>query len=398
MRLVHLSDLHLGFRQYQRLTPGGINQREADVAATATRAIDQIIAVAPQLIVVGGDIFHSVRPSNPAIVHAFRAFSRLQEALPATPIVMVAGNHDAPRTTDTGCILKLFREVGIHVADTRSELFTFPSLSLAVLAVPDVPGIDRPPMLPAEGFAHNVLLLHGEVEGAMPAAAAAMDRAAIEIPIKELNTERWSYVALGHYHVHREVAPHSYYSGSIDYTSTNPWGELQEERERGLPGKGFIEYDLSTGTHQFHAVRSERQLLDLEPIDASGMGAGEVNAAVQARVATARGGIDDRVVRLLVRNIARHVARELDHAAMRDYRRRAMHFHLDTRRPEPLARHGAGGGAPGRRASLADMVTERLRERSLQPGIDRDALLALGLEYLKQAEEAVSAAMPMVDG
>ena len=34
MRLVHLSDLHLGYRQYQRLTPGGINQREADVAAT----------------------------------------------------------------------------------------------------------------------------------------------------------------------------------------------------------------------------------------------------------------------------------------------------------------------------------------------------------------------------
>ena len=34
MRLVHLSDLHLGYRQYQRLTPGGVNQREADVATT----------------------------------------------------------------------------------------------------------------------------------------------------------------------------------------------------------------------------------------------------------------------------------------------------------------------------------------------------------------------------
>ena len=52
MRLVHLSDLHLGFRQYQRLTPTGINQREADVAATASRAVAQIIACAPDLIVV----------------------------------------------------------------------------------------------------------------------------------------------------------------------------------------------------------------------------------------------------------------------------------------------------------------------------------------------------------
>jgi hypothetical protein len=32
LRLVHLADLHLGYRQYQRLTPRGINQREADVA------------------------------------------------------------------------------------------------------------------------------------------------------------------------------------------------------------------------------------------------------------------------------------------------------------------------------------------------------------------------------
>ena len=33
MRLVHLSDLHLGYRQFQRQTAAGINQREADVAA-----------------------------------------------------------------------------------------------------------------------------------------------------------------------------------------------------------------------------------------------------------------------------------------------------------------------------------------------------------------------------
>ena len=71
MRLIHFSDLHLGFRQYQRLTPSGINQREADVAGTVQRAIAQIIACAPDVIVIGGDIFHSVRPSNPAILHAF---------------------------------------------------------------------------------------------------------------------------------------------------------------------------------------------------------------------------------------------------------------------------------------------------------------------------------------
>ena len=55
---------------------------------------------------------------------------------------------------------------------------------------------------------------------------------------KELGAENWDYVALGHYHVYRSVAPNAFYSGSLDYTSTNPWGELAEERELGIQGKG----------------------------------------------------------------------------------------------------------------------------------------------------------------
>ena len=397
MRLIHFSDLHLGFRQYQRLTPSGINQREADVAGTVQRAIVQVIACAPDVIVIGGDIFHSVRPSNPAILHAFRAFSALRDQLPDTPIIMVAGNHDAPRTTETGCILRLFREIGVHVADSKAELFTFPTRSLAVLAVPDVPGIDRPPLTPPDGFEHRVLVMHGEIAGMLPAHAAPADRAAIEIPAADLHADQWSYVALGHYHVYREVATRAYYSGSIDYTSSNPWGELREEHDSGVPGKGFIEQDLSTGAHRFHPVTPSRPLLDLEPIDASGMGATELDAALRSRVDTARNGIDDRVVRATVRNVPRHIVRELDHAALREYRKRAMHFHLDTRRPEPLVKRRSGDGGPGRRATLPEILAERLAERTLPPGIEREPLITLGMRYLQLAEEAVTAAMPVVE-
>lgn len=397
MRLVHLSDLHLGFRQYQRLTPGGINQREADVGDTFQRAMMQIAELEPDVIVVGGDVFHTVRPSNPAILRAFRVFSALRDRLPDTPVIMVAGNHDAPRTTETGCILRLFRELGVHVADSKAELFTFPTRSLAVLAVPDVPGMDRPVLRPPEGFKHNVLLMHGEIEGMLPAHLAPADRAAIEVPIKSLHVEEWSYVALGHYHVYREVAPHSYYSGSLDYTSSNPWGELKEERENRIPGKGFIEHDLQTGAHRFHPVTPSRPLLDLDPIDASDMGAPEIDSALRARVDSVAGGIDDRVVRAVVRNVPRHIVRELDHAALREYRRRAMHFHLDTRRPEPLRRKSSGEGAPGRRATLPELVQERLQERVLPSDLDRNTLVTMGLRYLQQAEDAASAAMPVVD-
>lgn len=392
MRLVHLADLHLGFRQYQRLTAAGINQREADVGTTVARAIDAVIAQRPDAIVVAGDVFHAVRPSNSAILHAYRMFLRLRAELPEAAIVMVAGNHDAPRTTDAGCILRLFREIGIQVADARAELFTYPALSLAVLAVPDVPGIERPELLPPAGFQHNVLLMHGEIEGVLPAHFAPSDRAAIEIPVAELHAEQWNYVALGHYHVNREVATHTHYSGSIDYTSTNPWGELHEERERGVPGKGFIEHDLVTHAHRFHPIVPARPLRDLEPIDGEGLSAAELDLAIAKRIVEVPGEIDNAIVRLVLRNVPRHVARELDQVALREYKRRALHFQLDARKPDPVTVRRSGG-APGRRATLEEMVAERLRDRVLPAGVEREQLVTMGLRYLAEAEESAGASL-----
>ena len=188
---------------------------------------------------IAGDVFHTVRPSNPAILHAFRQFTRLRAALPDALVVMVAGNHDAPRTTETGCILRLFRELGIHVVDDGAAA---PLLSRArparILAVPDVPGT-RPALRPTRRARYNVLLLHGEVEGMLP------EHAMPQRPRGDRDHARGarrraagSYVALGHYHVYREIAPNAYYSGSIDYTSANAWGELVRGARARLAGQG----------------------------------------------------------------------------------------------------------------------------------------------------------------
>lgn len=398
MRVAHLADLHLGFRQYLRQTPGGINQREADVTATLHRAIAQVIDCRPDLVVVAGDVFHTVRPSNTAILDAFRAFSALREALPATPLVMVAGNHDAPRTAETGCILQLFREIGVHVADAKAETFAFPERDCVVLAVPDVPGIERPPLVPPPDVRHRVLLLHGEIEGMLPEHAAASDRATIEIPVAALHADTWSYVALGHYHVHRAVAPNAWYSGSIDYTSSNPWGELREEFDTHVPGKGFVMHDLATGTHEFHPIAATRTLVDLPRIDAASLTAQELDARIAAIVARVDGGIDDRIVRLVVTNAPRSILRELDAAALRDYRARALHFNLDARRPVPRAARAGEEGAVAPRRTLTMLVADHLRDCALPGGVDRDAFLLRGMQYLQDAEDAAAAALPVADG
>ncbi len=82
MRIAHLADLHLGFRAYHRVTPRGINVREADVADAFRRAVARVCDLRPDLVLVAGDIFHTVRPSNTAIAEAFRHFSILTERLP----------------------------------------------------------------------------------------------------------------------------------------------------------------------------------------------------------------------------------------------------------------------------------------------------------------------------
>jgi DNA repair exonuclease SbcCD nuclease subunit len=310
---------------------------------------------------------------------------------------MVAGNHDAPKTSETGCILRLFLELGIHVVDSEPQRLAFPDRDLSILAVPDVPGMARVALTPDPAARHNVLLLHGEVEGMLPKHAAPIDRAPMEISKEELGAAQWSYVALGHYHVYREIAPNAYYSGSVDYTSANAWGELVEERAAGIAGKGIIEHDLATGAHAFHPLPPARPLVDLPPLVAKGMTAAELDTAIRDSVQRVDGGIDERIVRLVVRDVPRHVARELDHKALREYKRRALHFHLDTRRPEIL--RTSMSGAPGRRPSLAETVREKLSTRLLSSDIDREALVALGLRYLEEADAvSVTTSATSADG
>lgn len=393
MRLVHFSDVHLGIRQYQRTNSNGLNQREADVALAFTRAVDKAIALVPDLVVIAGDIFHTVRPTNPALLHAFRQCQRLTTELPNALVVMVAGNHDLPRSTETVCILTLFAQLGIQVVHRGPERLSFPERELSILAVPDVHGV-APPSLDTDASARwNVLVLHGEVEGVIPLHAAPVDRATSGYTPADLAAAPWDYVALGHYHVYQRISQqaNAWYSGSLEYTSPNVWGELREEKQQKLPGKGIIEHDLATGKHKFHPIAAARPLIDLPVVNARGLSAESVDVAIRNTIERSRVPIDDAIVRLVIDDIPRHVARELDHAALREYRRRTLHFHLDCRRPEPI-RLSAVSGAPGRRPSLAETLRDRLHARPLESNVDREALVRLGLKYLRDAEEVVAPA------
>ncbi len=392
MKLAHIADPHLGIRQYHRQTPAGINQREADVAHAFRLAVEGVIAARPDAVVVAGDLFHSVRPTNAAIVFAFRQFQRLREALPDAPIVLIAGNHDTPRSTETGSILRLFEELGVDVATDEARRLVYPALDLSVLAVPHqaLVGGTRPSLRPDGTERHRVLVLHGEIEGVYPFDRSAAEYGGALLGLEELAPAEWSYVALGHYHVQHEVAPRVWYAGSLEYVSPNVWGELIDETDHGLSAKGWLLADLDRNTVERRELPLARAILDLEPIEAAGLAAAAVSALIAERVRAVPGGIADRIVRLRVWNIPRHVARELDHAGIRALKSAALHFQLDLRRPE--MHRTVGMGAPGRRQTLPELVRSYLERRPLPAELDREAFMRLGESLMDAVERDLAGA------
>lgn len=390
MKLAHIADPHLGARQYHRQTPNGINQREADVAQAFRAAVDGVIAARPDVVVVAGDLFHSVRPTNAAIVFAFLQLQRLREALPEAPIVLVAGNHDTPRSTETGSILRLFAELGVEVAAEESRRLVFPRLDLSLLAVPHpaLVAAERPVLRPEGGARRQVLVLHGEIEGVLPYDRSAVDYGGALVAPGELHADEWTYIALGHYHVTHEVAPHTWYAGALEYVSPNVWGELADEQAHGLVGKGWLLVDLDTGAVERRPVPAARAVLDLEPIRAEGLLAAEVDRLIAARIAAVPDGVRDRIVRLRVYDVPRHVARELDHAAIRALKAEALHFHLDLRRPE--TERMVGVGSPGRRQTLPELLADYLARRPLPADVDRESFVRKGVELLDAVERDVA--------
>lgn len=375
LRIAHLADLHVGFRAFDRDAPGGGNQREADVAEALRRVIDGVIAAAPELVLIAGDVFHSVRPTNQAILRLFAELQRLRTALPAAPVVMIAGDHDAPRSSDGSSILGLYRALGVHVVERGVERVEVAGLS--VLCVPKAYAAFYRAWKPGAGFdgamgAADVLLLHGEVRH-VPGAQLEADF---------LDAGGFEYVALGHYHVAMRVGDRAWYAGSLDYTSTDPWDELRAQERLGVAGKGWLLAEVD-GLHEprvtFQPIEPPRRFVDLAVLDGDGMGAAELDAAIGRALEGA--GVDGAVARFRIGNVSRATQRVLDHAALRRWKARALHLALEFGRPAADGLADAEARAV-RRRRLEHLVDDYLAGLGLPGDVDRAELRKLGQEYL----------------
>ncbi len=330
MTLAHLSDTHLGFRAYGRTTPAGYNQREADVMETFTACLNAIAERDPDVVVHSGDLFHVVRPTNATIVAAYHALRDLQRRRGGKPFLLIGGNHDTPRTAESGNILRLFSTLpGVHLAAHAAEVLDFPELDFEALCVPFPAlgmGVEYVPTL---GRRYSLLTLHGMASQALP------DHA--QFDVEQTRHDRWSYVALGDYHVFQPYGANVCYSGSTDFTSSNIWEEIKAP-------KGWVWFDTDRGQLELVPL-ANRLVIDLPPIDASGLTPEEIEARMRENAVWSPDELP--VVRQRIVNVHPRVRGKIPRAPIREFSARALSYQVHIQPPLPDSEEAQCQGGRG---------------------------------------------------
>lgn len=372
MTLAHLSDTHLGFRSYPRTTPAGFNQREQDVLDSFRSCLSAIAERDPDVVVHAGDMFHVVRPSNATIVGAYQAVDMLQRQRKGKPFVLIGGNHDTPRMADSGNILRLFEGIpGVILRSTEAEFVSSPALDeidLEVLCVPsrglDVKG--RPTFEPTGSRKYSLLVLHGMTSEALPQHG--------QLEVSQTRADRWTYVALGDYHVRHSYAANVCYSGSTDFTTTNIWDEA------AVP-KSWVWFDTESPPLEFMPIDGLRTVLDLDEIDAATMTPEDLDTALSL---AASWDEEMPIVRQRVKNVFPEVRAKLKLDVQREIATRALHYHLVTSAPERDSDSPSSGPAA---ATIEESWSQHIDGIGLPANIDRPALKSLGLGLLEEVKD-----------
>lgn len=223
--LIHFSDTHLGYQAYDRVSSDGINAREQDVYDAFERVIDRILELRPEAVIHSGDFFHRPSPSNRALTFGLEQLRRLSRA--GIPMVVIAGNHETPKTIYNSPILRALRTIdGVHpFFGDQYEHVTFGEVTIH-----GVPHINDNRLLlnALEGMQalpgkFNILMLHTSLGKRF-----LMEEYGEQVFPAEFESKlsQFQYIALGHWHNYQaiDVHPCAWYAGSVERLSDTEIG------------------------------------------------------------------------------------------------------------------------------------------------------------------------------
>ena len=378
MKIVHLADTHLGFRQLHRVNNAGRNEREQDVYDAFERAIDKIVELRPAAVVHAGDLFDSYHPSSAALGVALDGLGRLRDE--QIPVVVIAGNHSSPRVAVAEHIFGVLERFGgAHMIYSGTDVVRLgESKQLAVHAIahdnePERLAASLRAARPDPGARFNVLVAHigldglGQVVGSEAGAVTLSGEALAD-------AGEFDYIALGHLHKLAGVRDNAAYAGSLERLS---WAD-----DAAL--KGMLEIDLvadrfSADYLRVHAIEG-RRFITLDPIDAA-----TITHSLSDAIITSAHGVElnGAMVRLAVRNVSVADWNAVDHKAIAEAYSACLHF---EREPQYV---GATISSAEATPQLRDFLHDWLAEHA--PRTDAENFIARAEGFLALADQELTA-------
>ncbi|MGH3086778.1 MAG: metallophosphoesterase family protein [Rubrobacteraceae bacterium] len=378
VRIAHISDTHLGYARYSKLHPEtSRNQREVDVAKAYERVIDEILSRNVDLVIHSGDVFDTIRPATHVVIQFLRQTVRVTGE--GIPYYGIAGNHETPRLRATTAALEYANLAGAYFScgfGPENDLIEAGDAAIGLSLVPHGAVLDRElVVMPRRDADVNVLVTHGTVPGLT---VKGHELGEIDLP-GHVISDRFDYIALGHYHFFHKHKDNAYYAGA---TERFGFGEVDSE-----PGFAVLEFDGSGEEPVIEHVKIEaRPMIDLPKINAAEMTPADLTDAIRERSEKAE--IDDAIVRLKVSDAPVGVVGGVERALLRDLKRKTLDFSLDVTeaRGEGELEEELDEGFEDLAEEFRTFVEAR-RERGDLDKAFADEFLARGNEYLTRAGE-----------
>lgn len=217
-RFMHLSDTHLGSRQYS------IREREEDFYDAFSEAIGIAINSGVDFVIHSGDLFDEHRPDNRAL-SVFRD-NVIQLQAKNIPFYMIMGDHDRPKRDDIPAS-KIFDFLGVRILgleEYEGIIHKKGSEEILIGGISNMKGLRRERLkgeyekanLQASRYRMAVLISHQAVS---PYFIAEQSEAmSDELPVN------FNYMAFGHIHnrMEKRIGNSIFsYAGSTEIKSTN---------------------------------------------------------------------------------------------------------------------------------------------------------------------------------
>jgi exonuclease SbcD len=336
VRVAHFSDTHLGYEAYPVLSAKGNNQRGEDIVRAMNNVVNDIISWGPDLVIHSGDVLEKPKTDIRYMLAAQQMFRKLAEVCPT---IVLAGNHELPRSRKEACWLDLLRGTeNLYVITSRYEVIRPKGLKdLAVHALPHdvLKEIDQSVVVPNEGEI-SILTAHGVATGSELFLRSLGREYAIEA---DTLLRDWNYAALGHWHKQGPVnlgasgiAKNVWYAGS---TENMGFRDLKDNGEQRGYLRVIIDGDKTTVSPVHLPIRP---MLRLPMAEVGGLDASNITKVLIERIEASE--VEGCVVGQIVSGVSRDLWSLVDVPKIRAAASKALHYEITVK--YPTAEHKIG--------------------------------------------------------